>query len=158
VADWIEYVLASVLLLVWVTFGVGLAEANAAATTLARIAASAANQMSVEGGWTAPVQQAVIQALQQNGFNPAAAQVTVSPAGQRAPYGQAMAVTVAYPVPVRIVDVSPITVPIRSTATTVSLFVPTSPAAADPVLNPPGAGTPDLAGAVAGVAGTWQGP
>jgi hypothetical protein len=157
VGEWVAYVMATVLLFVAVTFGVSLVQTQGASAQLARIAQLTAQEMAVEGGYTQTVQQTLIAQLQQNGFDPVQAGVTVTPAGQRAAYGQVVGIRIAYPVPVRIVDVAPFTVAVQASAAAVSAYIPGSAASADPVIAP-GAGTPDLQGAPVTGRAVWVGP
>ncbi|PSR31364.1 MAG: hypothetical protein C7B46_16955 [Sulfobacillus benefaciens] len=146
------------LMFLTITFGFSLAEGQSAKAALAHIATVAVQEMSVEGGYTAPVQQTLIQDLQRQGFNPQLAQVSVTPSGYRAAYGQSMTLTIAYPFPVHIVDVSAFSVAISDTEGAISFYVPGSPASNDPIISPPGAGTNDLQGTVQGGSGSFTGP
>lgn len=157
-SEWVSYIMSLGLMFLTITFGFSLAQGQSAKAALARIATVAVQEMSVEGGYTLPVQQTVIQDLQQQGFNPTLASVSVTPPGVRVAYGQPMTLTIAYPVPVHIVDVSPFTVAISDTEGSISFYVPGSPASNDTLINPPGAGTPDLQGTVHGGTGTFTGP
>lgn len=155
--EWVAYVTSVGLMFLAITFGFSMAQAQSAKAALARIATVAVQEMSVEGGYTSAVQDTLIQDLQQQGFNPQAAHVSVTPAGQRADYGQPLTLTIAYPVPVHIVDFSPITVAIQDTEGAISFYAPGS-ANSEPILNPPGEGTADLQGTVQGTSGTFTGP
>ena len=155
---WVSYIMSLGLMLLTVTFGFSLAEGQSAKAALARIATVAAQEMSVEGGYTVPVQQTLIQDLQRNGFNPARALVTVNPNGLRAAYGQPMTITVAYPVPMHIVDLSAFTIAVSDTEGAISFYVPGSPASNDALVSPPGSGTNDLQGTVTNQSGSFVGP
>ena len=157
-SSWVAYIMSIGLIFMTVTAGFSIAQAQGARAVLGRIAASAAQQMAVEGGYTQLVQTTLIQSLTQNGFNPANTNVQVSSAGQRVAYGNPMAITIAYPVPLRIVYLSPISFPVSDTEGSVSLYVPSSPASSDPIVTP-GQGTGDLQASVPGFTGaSWQGP
>ena len=156
--EWVAYILSVVLLFVATTFGFSLVEAQGAQAQLTRVAQVTANAMSVDGGFTQPIQQTVIQQLQADGFNPTQAAVTITPTGVRAAYGQIVGVRITYPVPIHIVDIAPFTVAVSGTAAAVSLYVPGSPASSDPVLAAPGQGTADLAGTPTSGRAVWVGP
>lgn len=156
--EWVGYITTLGLMMLTITFGFSMAQAQSAKAALARIATVGVEEMSVEGGYTASVQQTLITDLQQQGFNPQNANVSVTPADQRASYGQALTLTIAYPVPVHIVDFSPITVAISDTEGGISFYVPGSAASSEAILSPPGAGTNDLQGTVQGTSGTFTGP
>lgn len=156
--EWVAYILSVVLLLVAVTLGFSLVEAQGAQAQLTRVAQMAANAMSVDGGFTQPIQQMVIHQLQTDGFQPARASMTTTPTGVRAAYGQIVGVRITYPVPIHIVDIAPFTVAVSGTAAAVSLYVPGSPASSDPVLAAPGQGTADLAGTSTSGRAVWVGP
>lgn len=155
--EWVAYVMSLGLMMLTVTFGFSLAEGQSAKASLAHIATVAAQEMSVEGGYTQPVQQTIIQDLQQSGFNPKLAQVTVKPSGVRVAYGQPMTITVAYPVPIHIVDFSPFTIAVSDTEGSISYYVPGSPASNDALVSPPGSGTNDLQGTVQNHMGSFNG-
>lgn len=155
--EWVGYVMSVGLLFLTVTFGFSLAGAQGAKATLTRIANVAANEMSVEGGYTSQVQQTIIQNLQSDGFNPQDANVQVTPIGVRVSYGSVMKVTISYPVPIRIVDVAPFDVGVSDTSDAVSMYVNGSPASNDPILTSPGQGTGDLQGNVNSGKAKWQG-
>lgn len=156
--EWVAYVLSVVLLFVAITFGFSLVEAQGAQAQLTRVAQMTANAMSVDGGFTQPIQQTVIHQLQADGFDPSQAAVTITPTGVRAAYGQVVGVRITYPVPIHMVDIAPFTVAVSGSAAAVSLYVPGSPASADPVLAAPGQGTTDLAGTPTTGRAVWVGP
>ena len=158
-AKWVSYVIGLALIFLTVTAGSGIAQAQAAKSSLARIASIAANEMAVEGGYTQNVQQTIIADLQQDGFDPAQANVELPATvqGVRQDYGNVMTIEIAYPVPVHIVDVSAGTVAVSDTEGATSMYVPGSPADNDPILAYPGQGTSDLQGAVQTMAGTFMG-
>lgn len=159
-AEWVSYVIGLALVFLTVTAGSSIAQAQAAKSSLARIASIAANEMAVEGGYTQNVQQTIIADLQQDGFDPAQANVELPATvqGVRQDYGNVMTIEIAYPVPVRIVDVSAGTVAVSDTEGATSMYVPGSPADNDPILAYPGQGTADLQGGVQTTAGTFLGP
>ena len=157
--EWVAYILSVGLLFVAVTFGFSLVEAQGAQAQLTRVAQLAANAMSVDGGFTQPIQQAVVQQLQADGFNPVVTVITLTPDGVRAAYGQMVAIRIVYPVPIRIVDIAPFTVAVSGSAAAVSLYVPGSPASANAVLSAPGQGTGDFWQPVpASGQAVWVGP
>ena len=159
-AEWVSYVIGLALIFLTVTAGSGIAQAQAAKSSLARIAGIAANEMAVEGGYTQNVQQTIIADLEQNGFDPAQANVELpaTQQGVRQDYGNVMTIEIAYPVPMRIVDFSPFTVAVSDTEGATSMYVPGSPAQSDPILAYPGQGTNDLQGNMQTTTGTFVGP
>ena len=159
-AQWASYVIGLALMFLTVTAGSSIAQAQAAKSSLAQIAGVAANEMAVEGGYTQNVQQTIIADLQQDGFDPAQANVELPATvqGVRQDYGNVMTIEIAYPVPVRIVDFSAGTVAVSDTEGATSMYVPGSPADNDPILAYPGQDTGDLQGSVQTRAGTFLGP
>ena len=159
-ANWVSYIIGIGLIFLSVTAGTSIEQTQSAKASLARIASIAANEMSVEGGYTQNVEQTIIADLQQNGFNPANASVQLPPTvlGTRQAYGDVMTIEIAYPVPVHIVYFTPFTVAVADTEGSTSMYVPGSPADNDPILAYPGQGTSDLQGNVQTTSGTWAGP
>jgi Flp pilus assembly protein TadG len=157
VSDWVEYLLGFVVLFIVITLGIGLGRAGIAKANLTVIAQTAAAQMSTQGGYTESVQQTLIQSLQAGDFNPRLADVTVSPNGTRATYGAPLTITIAYPLPVQIVDYTPFTVALSASVSAVSMDVGAGSTSLDPLVDPPGAGTNDLQGHVAASVPAWSG-
>lgn len=141
-----------------VSGGFAISEATSAQGQLSTIAAEVSNEMAADGGFTYQVQQDTIAQLTQSGFNPALAQVTVTPGGWN-PYGQTFSVAIKYPVPITIIDVSAFNVVVSSTQAGVSLYPCTASCPAPPsVEDPPGQGTGDLEWNPTGGTGSWSGP
>lgn len=158
--EWVSYIIGLALIFLSVTAGTSFAQTQSAKATLSRIASVAANEMAVEGGYTQNVQQTIVADLQQNGFNPADANVRLPPTvqGLRQDYGNVMTIQIAYPVPIHIVDFSPFTVAVSDTEGATSMYVPGSPADNDAILAYPGQGTSDLQGNVQTTTGSFVGP
>lgn len=146
-----------ILLFFTTTGGLAMASAYSARTELSQIVAETAREMSAEGGFTQAVQQSLIQALQQNHLDPQQAEVLVQP-DQFLPYGSTFSVGIAYPVPIHVAGVTAFDVVVKAEQQGVSLYPCTASCPNPPlIMNPPGQGTPDLAGSPQGGTGRWAG-
>ena len=159
-ANWVSYIIAIGLIFLSVTAGLSIEQTQSAKASLARIASIAANEMSVEGGYTQNVQQTIIADLKQNGFDPSKAVVLLpaSVEGTRQAYGNVMTIEIGYAVPIHIVYFSPFSIAVYDAEGSTSMYVPGSPADNDPVLATPGQGTNDLNGNVQTTSPVWTGP